>query len=330
MKSSFTLFVALVLTSLNSLSADIILKSGGKVAFLGDSITAQGWSNAHGYVKLVAAGLAVNGVEIEPIPAGVGGNKSNDMLARLKRDVIDKKPDWVTISCGMNDVIHGARGVPLDAYKTNMKDIVSQCQAAGINVVLFTTTASGAWDSVQSRQLSDYSAFLRELAKEKHCLLCDLYPAFIGELKKADTLRGLTGDGVHMTPEGNMLIARTVLASLGLTETQLIKACETWLDLPGAGSFNTRVDIELNKKFFTATCTLTLRQRERVIDAAEAAKRQTLTHWSKELLLSLMKKKVKPLGSFDSLDALFAPEVKEKVQAELHSEFVAAINATIR
>jgi lysophospholipase L1-like esterase len=317
---------ALILASSAALRADIVVKSGEKVAFLGDSITAQGWSNAHGYVKLVVAGLASNGVNITPVPAGIGGHKSNDMLARLRRDVIEKKPDWVTVSCGMNDVIHGAKGVPLDQYKANMTDIVAQCQAAGIKVMLFTTTTVGAWDSAQSKQLGEYSDFLRELAKERRCMLTDLYPTFVGALKKADTLHGLTGEGVHMTPEGNMLIARTVLSAFGLDEMQLAKARETWLDLPDAGTFNTRVDVELNKKFFTATCSLTLRQRERVLEAAAAAKRPTLNHWSKELLFSLMKKKVKPLGPFESLDDLFAADVKDKVQAELQKEFAEEIS----
>jgi hypothetical protein len=248
------------------------------------------------------------------------------MLARLRRDVIEKKPDWVMVSCGMNDVIHGAKGVPLDQYKANMTDIVAQCQAAGIKVVLFTTTTAGTWESAQSKQLGEYSDFLRELAKEKRCMLTDLYPAFVEALKKADTLRGLTGDGVHMTPEGNMLIARTVLANFELTDAQLTKAREAWLDLPDAGTFDTRADVELNKKFFTATCALTLRQRERVLDAAAAAKRPTLSHWSKELLLSLMQRKVKPQGTFDSLDALFAPDVKDQVQTELQKEFAEEIS----
>jgi lysophospholipase L1-like esterase len=326
MKHTLALLALLVLAPFAALRADVILKSGEKVAFLGDSITAQGWSNAHGYVKLVVAGLAANGMNIVPMPAGIGGHKSNDMLARLQRDVIEKKPEWVTVSCGMNDVIHGAKGIPLDQYKANMTDIVAQCQAAGIKVMLFTTTTAGAWESAQSKQLGEYSAFLRTLAKDKNCLLSDLYPAFVEALQKADTLHGLTGDGVHMTPEGNMLIARTVLAALGLSEEQLAKARETWLDLPGAGTFTTRVDVELNKKFFTATCALTLRQRERVLEAAAAAKRPTLNHWSKELLLSLMKKKVEPLGPFESLDDLFAADVKDKVQAELQNEFAEEIS----
>ena len=158
--------------------------------------------------------------------------------------------------------------------------------------------------------------------------------ATIAEMKKSHPLPAgknyLTGDGVHLTPEGNQLMARTVLAAFGLNDAQLTKAREAWLDLPGAGAFTTRADIELNKKFFTASCTLTLRQREKVLAAAAAANRPTLSHWSKELLLSLMKRKVKPEGPFESLDALFAPDVKDKVQAELKAEFVAEIEKIVR
>jgi hypothetical protein len=52
-----------------SARAEIVVRTGERVAFLGDSITAQGWTNAHGYVKLVVAGLARNEVEIAPLPA---------------------------------------------------------------------------------------------------------------------------------------------------------------------------------------------------------------------------------------------------------------------
>jgi lysophospholipase L1-like esterase len=315
----------LILLSARLTHAEIVIHSGEKVAFLGDSITAQGWTSAHGYVRLVVSGLEVEGVKVVPVPAGVGGNRSNDMLARLKRDVLDKKPDWVTVSCGMNDVIAGAKGVPLDQFKANMTQLVEQCQAVPIKVILLTTTLCGKHDSPSSRTLCEYSDFLRELAKQKKCLLVDLYPLFVESVRSSTPLRGLTYDGVHMMPEGNVLIARTMLAALGCTETRIAKANEGWLDLPDAGSFSTRVDVELNKKFFTASVHLTLRQRERLLEAAEAAKKPTLMHWSKDLLLSLMKKKVQPTGPYDSLDALFVPAEREKVQAELQSEFEAEI-----
>ena len=95
-------------------NAEIAVKSGDKIAFLGDSITAGGWGSPTGYVRLVISGLDANGVKVEPLPAGIGGHKSNDMLGRLDRDVLSKKPQWMTLSCGVNDVWHGKNGVALD------------------------------------------------------------------------------------------------------------------------------------------------------------------------------------------------------------------------
>ena len=312
-----------------SLRADMAMKTGERVAFLGDSITAQGWTSSNGYVRLVVAGLEANGVKIVPVPAGVGGHTSKDMLARLKRDVLEKKPDWVTISCGMNDVIHGTNGVLLDQYKSNMADIVNQCQTAGIKVVLLTTTTAGKWDSDSSKKLGEYSAFLRDLARAKKCLLADLFPVFVEALKPNDTLRGLTGDGVHMAPEGNILMARTILKTLGCSAAQVEKAYQTWLDAPHGGDISARVDVVLNKRFFRTTCALTLREREKLLAAAQAKKKPTLMHWSKDLLASLMKKRVKPAGPFDSLDAIFDQGQEKQVQDELQAEFEQALCAIV-
>ena len=118
----------------------------------------------------LSAGWKRTASKPQAIGAGISGHKSNDMLARLDRDVIGRKPDWVTISCGVNDVWHGATGVPLEPYKKNMTEIVDKCQAAGIKVVLLTSTMitedAGA---VFNQKLAAYNDFLRELAKEKKC-----------------------------------------------------------------------------------------------------------------------------------------------------------------
>jgi len=323
------LIVVVALLAALSVRADIVIPNGAKVAFLGDSITAQGWTNAHGYVRLLVAGLEANGVKIVPVPAGVGGQTSKDMLARLQRDVLAKKPDWVAVSCGMNDVIHGAKGVPLDQYQINMTDMIGQAQGAGLKVILFTTTLAGKYDSPDSKKLGEYSAFLRALAEQKKCVLVDLYTAFADTARTVDTLHGLTGDGVHMTPEGNILLARTALKALGCTEAEITRAYATWMDLPHAGDLAARVDVVLNKQFFHTTCALTLRQRDKLLAAAQAAGRPTLLHWSKELLAALMKKKVTPSGPYDTIDALFAPGVKATVQAELQIEFEAEIRRIV-
>jgi lysophospholipase L1-like esterase len=228
-----TLLAGLVLMS----AGDIPVKDGEKIAFLGDSIT-QGGMGPTGYVTLVIQGLKANGVNASAIGAGISGHKSNDMLARLQRDVIDKKPDWMTLSCGVNDVWHGAKGVPLDQYKQNITQIVEKAQAAGIKVVILTATMITENPSEPNNEkLIPYNEFLRGLAKEKKCLLADLNAAMQKELderEKAGQKRGklVTSDGVHMNPFGNVMMASGVLRGFGLDEAQMAKATNAFLDIP--------------------------------------------------------------------------------------------------
>jgi lysophospholipase L1-like esterase len=240
--------LAATITLPNFSSAEITVKSGEKIAFLGDSITAGGWSNPAGYVQLVIAGLKANGVEVEPVPAGIGGHKSDQMLARLDKDVLSKKPQWMTLSCGVNDVWHGPRGVPLDeamaksgtydekvgtrgTYQKNITAIIDQTTAAGVKPVMLTATVIHEnLDSKENGLLAPYNHFLRQLAKEKKVPMADLYAMFEERLKAENKPKEkvLTSDGVHMNTEGNKLMAIGVLKAFGLNETELDKAKASW------------------------------------------------------------------------------------------------------
>ena len=190
--------------------AEVLIKDGQKLAFMGDSITQGGWGNPGGYVRLTIAGLEANGAKVTPIPAGIGGHKSDQMLARLKKDVLEKKPDFMTLSCGVNDVWHGARGVLLDQYKVNITAIVDQCAAAGVKVVILTATVIGEeLDNDNNKKLAPYNEFLRSLAAEKKLPLADLYSMF-AEVIKTKTKPGnaYTSDGVHMNSAGDQIMAK--------------------------------------------------------------------------------------------------------------------------
>ena len=231
--------------------AEIAVKTGEKIAFLGDSITAGGWSNPAGYVNLVIVGLAANGVNATPIPAGISGHKSNQMLERLDRDVLGKKPNWMTLSCGVNDVWHGKFGVPLDdaqaaaqtyekrnemepdkgTYKKNITQIIEKAQAAGVQPVILTATViKEDLGNADNKNLEPYNAFLRDLAKQKKLRIADLNATFQQKIKAANTpgTNAFTFDGVHMNAEGNKLMALGVLKAFGLDDAQLKKAQESW------------------------------------------------------------------------------------------------------
>ena len=210
----------------------IAVKNGEKIAFMGDSITQAGRRKG-GYCQLVLAALKDQGIEAVPVFAGISGHKSNQMLARLEKDVLQHKPDWMTLSCGVNDVWHGNRGVDLKSYKKNITEIVTRAHKAGVQVMLLTSTMISEDQSKDMNQkLAGYNDFIKSLAKDKKCLLADLNADMQAGLKKfpADAPKGkqLTSDGVHMNKARNIMMARGVAKAFGLTDQQLDKSAENW------------------------------------------------------------------------------------------------------
>jgi lysophospholipase L1-like esterase len=324
MKQLFHLVPVAFALGLLSAHAEILVKDGQKVAFMGDSITAGGWGNPGGYVRLVVAGLEANGVKVTPIPAGIGGHKSDQMLARLKKDALDKQPNWMTLSCGVNDVWHGARGIPLDQYKQNISAILDQCAAAGTKVVVLTATVIGEeLDNDNNQKLAPYNEFLRNLAKERKAPLADLYGMCEAAIKATPNTTGkpgrlLTSDGVHMAPAGDQLMARGVLQAFGLDAAQLKKAEAAWQEIPGAGSVRVRFDAGQGKSL-QATAKLTLHQRDQL--AAQATK----SGKSLDALLSAayaedVKALLKPAGEFENAAAIFAAKKEREVGTKLQEK----------
>lgn len=233
-----SLLAALSVSFACVLHAEIPIQSGDKIAFLGDSITQQGQGSPGGYVQLVGSGLAANGVKIEIIGAGISGHKSNQMLERLERDVLSKKPQWMTLSCGVNDVWHGEKGVNLEDYKKNISAIIDKAQSAGVKVMILTSTMIKEDQATpENQKLVAYNECLRALAKEKKCLLADLnaeMQAALAEAAKTRPAKGnyLTADGVHMAATGNVMMANGVLKGFGVDTAGLAKAKDAWLDIP--------------------------------------------------------------------------------------------------
>ena len=166
-----------------------ILREGDRIIFLGDSITAQG-NDPGGYVAIVRDTLTARHPELglKIIGAGVSGNKVPDLLRRLQRDVLDHQPTLVFILIGINDVWHSLEsigGTPVAVYESGLQELISQLQVA---------VGMGA-------------------------PLVDLRQAFITYLQDHNPANDesgiLTYDSVHLSPEGNRLVAGEVLRALG-------------------------------------------------------------------------------------------------------------------
>ncbi|MBL7223828.1 MAG: family 20 glycosylhydrolase [Candidatus Brocadiae bacterium] len=205
------------------------LKAGMAVTFFGDSVTWQG-----GYIQAMHKALArsphTRGLKVKLVKRGINGGKSTDLrdgcvkLYGCTQDPFAKvlaadKPAVAVIYIGINDVWHGKKGNPPDAFEACLRTLAAQAKTAGVAVVFATLTTIGEkpdGTNPHDKQLDQYAAITRKVAAETHAVLVDLRRVFLDHLK-AHNVKGedgkykakgiLTYDGVHMLPFGNALLA---------------------------------------------------------------------------------------------------------------------------
>jgi lysophospholipase L1-like esterase len=196
----------------------IELKKGDKIIFFGDSLTALAVKDKNvpegkGYVPLVREALKDKGVEVDAV--ATGGHKVTDLLARVDKDVIGKKPTIVVIQIGVNDM---SRGVTPDMFKSQLEELIDKLQKGGAQVVLCSCTCRVEGykpDDAMDKKLDALADVARGLAKDKKLPLNDLRKAFIEYWKKnnpENKPKGfLTYDGNHWTETGHKFVAEQML-----------------------------------------------------------------------------------------------------------------------
>jgi len=196
----------------------IELKKGDRIIFFGDSLTALAVKDGKvpegkGYVPLVREALKEKGVEVDAV--ATGGHKVTNLLARVDKDVIAKKPTIVVIQIGVNDA--GA-GVTPEMFKAQLEELIDKLQKGGAQVVLCSCTCRvegyNATDATD-KKLDALADVARTIAKEKKLPLNDLRKAFIDywKVNNPDNKRNgvLTYDGNHWNETGHKFVAEQML-----------------------------------------------------------------------------------------------------------------------
>ena len=198
---------------------------------LGASIT----EDAAGFVTIVRNMLAAGYPErnIRVINAGIGGNRSVDLLPRLERDVIAHRPNMVLINVGVNDAGHGfdaahpdgdgPNGISPAVYEAALTQIVDTLrEATDAEILLTTPTIIGEdVDNPHNRQnasLAHYVAAVQRIAKSRQTLLAPFHEDFVQALRAGQSATPdfvLTTDGVHPNAVGSHVLALSVLSALG-------------------------------------------------------------------------------------------------------------------
>jgi PhoPQ-activated pathogenicity-related protein/lysophospholipase L1-like esterase len=198
------------------------LKKGDRIIFFGDSLTDLAGREepkqhvAKGYVRIVQEKLNEThkdqGIEVAWV--ATGGHTVPDLLKRVDKDVIARKPTIVVIQIGCND----ARRISKETFKSSLEQLIDRLQKEGIQVVQCTLTSVGEkhdGSNSDDYKLDAFAEIERDVAHAKSVPLNDLRRAFVAYWRKnnPDNLPSgiLTYDGNHFNDAGHRFVAEQML-----------------------------------------------------------------------------------------------------------------------
>lgn len=215
-------------------SEPLIIQPNSKLLMIGDSITdcgrardvaeATGDLLGSGYVSLVNAllGATYPKYGIHVVNTGIGGETVRDLKARWQRDVLDLKPDWLSIMIGINDVWRHFDNVPMPAgqvseqeYEQTLDELVRITLPGLKGLVLMTPYFIEPHRTDPMRKLMDrYGDIVRGLARKYKAVCVDTQAAMDLVLKDVHPM-SLAQDRVHPNLIGHMILARAFLKEIG-------------------------------------------------------------------------------------------------------------------
>lgn len=204
------------------------------VLFQGDSITdasrnrEKDYVMGRGYATMVAGEMGAN----EPYQykfynRGISGNRIVDLFARIRVDMINLKPDYMSILVGVNGVWHEysrKNGVSAEKYEMVYDLMIQELQRdiPGVKIMILepfvlhgeaTNTDEehpGRWEYFES-EVALRRAAAKRIA-EKHGLVFVPLQDMFNEAEKNAPHEGYwLRDGVHPTEAGHTLIKRAWL-----------------------------------------------------------------------------------------------------------------------
>jgi acyl-CoA thioesterase-1 len=194
-----------------------------RIVTLGDSITKgvrQGVADNETFSACLEAALKTRGVAAQVVNVGIGGERTDQALVRLRKDVIEKKPRIVTIMYGTNDsyvdVGKTRPRLTVEEYRTHLTQLVEELQSAGIRPVLMTEprwgkSAKNGLGENPNGLLEKYVDVCRALAKERKLPLVDHFADWTKAEDQGTEIAGWTTDQCHPNPAGHRRMAELIL-----------------------------------------------------------------------------------------------------------------------
>lgn len=213
----------------------MLIESGSKLVFIGDSITDCGrlkpvgeglhWNNlGNGYVSLVQAMLLAKYPQekIRVINMGTGGDTVRHLKQRWQPDVLDLNPDWLSIMIGINDVWRQFDNpfipechVYIDEYTSTLEELINITKPNLKGLVLMSPfMIDDNKNDAMRKKMDEYRFAMKEIAQKHGAIFVDVQAAFDEFLKYYHSY-ALTLDRIHPNLTGHMIIANEFLKAVG-------------------------------------------------------------------------------------------------------------------
>lgn len=182
---------------------------GKKTLFVGDSLTTD---------RLGYRGIVTKAAQLDACNMSYSGATSVDMYRYLYSNLVEFKPEIVSVMIGTNDAFGHCgkemeRLVSTEEYRRNLRGILNNCVASGARVVvmtipqmnreLFVKTPDCMLKDNNDENIARYNSIVREEASKAGAGLVDLEKVLAGMSKEGM----YEPDGVHMSIKGQGILA---------------------------------------------------------------------------------------------------------------------------
>ena len=198
-----------------------------KILFQGDSVTDAGRDRSNpadlgeGYPKFASAMIqdSYPDDDFEFVDLGIGGNRTEHLVARLESDFIEIQPDIVSIMIGINDVWHHySHAIETtdeqfeENYRTVLDALKSRTTARILMIQPFLLETVDPAKQALCEELARKQAIIKRLADEYADAYLPLDEILHQEVdvEPAEYSR----DGVHPTPDGACRIGEAYLGAI--------------------------------------------------------------------------------------------------------------------
>ena len=212
----------------------MLLEKNDTLLFIGDSISdyerkrpvGEGLFNALGHSYVACAGALLNcmypELHLRVINMGVSGNQVRDLDARWQTDVMDLKPQWVSVLIGINDVWRQfdcpqmpETHVSLQEYEETYARLIERTLPNVKGMILMSPyfMEPNRLDPMRVR-MDEYGAIVRRLAEQYGLVFVDLQAAWDALFAHMHPCN-IAWERIHPNQTGCMYIAKQLLAAVG-------------------------------------------------------------------------------------------------------------------